>query len=179
MLQYITFLLLCVQNLFLQKIEQATGLLAELKTAVNFIPILDEQSVQKISDLKETLAKLTLPVQYLKGVGPKMAQRFGAKKINNVEDLLLFLPRIYEDRREIKKINRLETGKNQTVMGKVILTEYKYYGKRRILEITISDNTTNHGTSQIVIASTRIRIGVSCAHWNCNRASKGVGQTGC
>lgn len=129
------------------KIEKAMGLLARIKTAVDSIPAprtqYDEQSVRRISDLKETLAKLTLPVQYLKGVGPKMAQRFGVKKISNVEDLLLFLPRTYEDRREIKKINRLETGKTQTVTGNVILVEYKYYGRKRVLEITISDNTAN------------------------------------
>jgi ATP-dependent DNA helicase RecG len=129
------------------KIAKATGILDELKTAVNSIPQVrtsnDEQSIQRIMDLKETLAQLTLPVQYLKGVGPKMAQRFEAKKIYNVEDLLYFLPRAYEDRREIKKINRLETGKNQTVLGKVVLTEHKYYGKRRILEVTVSDNTAN------------------------------------
>ena len=53
------------------------------------------------------------------------------------------MPRVYEDRREIKKINRLETGKVQTILGKVISAECKYYGKRRILEITISDNTAN------------------------------------
>jgi len=131
------------------KIEKAIRLLDRLKTAVDLISVpggqkqQDAQSIQRISDLKEALAKLTLPVQYLKGVGPKMAQRFGAKKINNAEDLLYFLPRTYEDRREIKKINRLETGKIQTVMGKVILTEYKYYGKKRILEITASDNTAS------------------------------------
>jgi ATP-dependent DNA helicase RecG len=129
------------------KIAKAIGILDKIKTAVALIPAPktqhDEQAVQRMSDLKEALAKLTLPVQYLKGVGPKMAQRFGAKKITNVEDLLLFLPRTYEDRREIKKINRLETGKVQTVMGTVILVENKYYGRKRILEITISDNTAN------------------------------------
>jgi ATP-dependent DNA helicase RecG len=129
------------------KIKQAMALIDEIKIAANLSMMPDkkpdEQSAQRISDLKEALAKLALPIQYLKGVGPKMALRFGAKKIINVEDLLLFLPRAYEDRREIKKINRLEAGKNQTVLGKVIRTEYKYYGKRRILEITISDNTAN------------------------------------
>ena len=89
------------------------------------------------------MAKLTLPVQYLKGVGPKMAARFAAKKIATVEDLLYFLPRTYEDRREIRKINRLEVGKTQTIAGKVINTEVGYYGKKRILEVTISDNTAN------------------------------------
>ena len=70
-----------------------------------------------------------------------MAMRFSAKKINTVEDLLYFLPRTYEDRREIRKINKLETGKIQTIMATVILTEFRYYGKRRILEVTVSDNT--------------------------------------
>lgn len=130
-----------------QRIEKAIILLNELKRAVDLIPApsrdSDENSMQKISALKDALSKQTLPVQYLKGVGPKMAQRFGAKKINTVEDMLLFLPRTYEDRREIKKINRLETGKIQTVTGKVILTEYRYYGKKRVLEVTISDNTSN------------------------------------
>ncbi|PKN05842.1 MAG: hypothetical protein CVU72_07505, partial [Deltaproteobacteria bacterium HGW-Deltaproteobacteria-7] len=64
----------------------------------------DQKIMERISDLKEAGAKLSLPVQYLKGVGPKMAERFAAKKITTVEDLLYFLPRTYEDRREIKKI---------------------------------------------------------------------------
>ena len=55
--------------------------------------------------------------------------------------MLYFLPRTYEDRREIRKINKLETGKIQTIMATVILTEFRYYGKRRILEVTVSDNT--------------------------------------
>src|SRR4030042_3660019 len=72
-----------------------------------------------------------------------MATRFAAKKIVTVEDLLFFLPRTYEDRREIRKINRLEVGKIQTVAGSVASSQYRHYGKKRILEITISDNTAN------------------------------------
>lgn len=72
-----------------------------------------------------------------------MAARFAAKKINTVEDLLFFLPRTYEDRREIRKINRLEMGKIQTAVGNVISCRYRYYGKRRILEAVISDETAN------------------------------------
>jgi ATP-dependent DNA helicase RecG len=131
------------------KIEQAQSILGKLKTTLNSLPVRnitytdDPQTIQRISDLREALSKLTLPVQYLKGVGPKMAQRLLAKKINIVADLLYFLPRTYEDRREIKKINRLETGKIQTVAGSVVGAQYRYYGRKRILEITISDNTAN------------------------------------
>jgi ATP-dependent DNA helicase RecG len=131
------------------KIEKALVLFGQMKTDIDTIPMRgqkqlpDNFTIQRIADLKESLAKLAMPVQYLKGIGPKMAQRFLAKKISNVEEFLYFLPRTYEDRREIKKINRLEVGKAQTIMGQVILAEIKYYGKRRILQITISDNTAN------------------------------------
>ena len=131
------------------KIEKAQIILEKLKVVINSSPAPgqghphDQQTIQRISDLKEALAKLNQPVQYLKGVGPKMAARFAAKKIVTVEYLLYFLPRTYEDRREIKKISRLEVGKTQTIAGKVINTEVRYYGKKRILEVTISDNTAN------------------------------------
>jgi ATP-dependent DNA helicase RecG len=130
-----------------QKIENALKLLNELKTAADSIATFydrnDTHAVQDILILNEKLARIMQPVQFLKGVGPKMAERFAAKKITTVEDLLLFLPRTYEDRREIKRINRLETGKIQTVIGKVTFTEYKYYGRKRLLEVGISDNTSN------------------------------------
>jgi ATP-dependent DNA helicase RecG len=131
------------------KIEKSQIILEKLKKVINSSPAPisvhphDQQTIQRISDLKEALAKLNLPVQYLKGVGPKMAARFAAKKIATVEDLLYFLPRTYEDRREIRKINRLEVGKTQTIAGNVINTEIRHYGKKRILEITVSDNTAN------------------------------------
>jgi ATP-dependent DNA helicase RecG len=131
------------------KIEKALVILEKLKNFINHSPSPgpvhphDQQTIKRISDLKEALAKLALPVQYLKGVGPKMAARFAAKKIATVEDLLYFLPRTYEDRREIRKINRLEVGKTQTIAGKVINAEIRYYGKKRILEVTVGDNTAN------------------------------------
>jgi len=131
------------------KIKTALLLFEELKIAMNSISeakpqyLQDANILQRIADLKEAMAKLTVPIQYLKGVGPKMAERFAAKKIATVEDLLFFLPRAYEDRREIKKISKLETGKTQTLIGNVILTQAKYYGKKRLLEVTVSDNTAS------------------------------------
>lgn len=102
-----------------------------------------KENAERIAEFHDSLAKISLPVQYLKGVGPKMAVRFAAKKINTVDDLLFFLPRTYEDRREIKKINRLEVGKTQTAVGNIISCQYRYYGKKRILEAVISDETAN------------------------------------
>ena len=131
------------------KIKNALSLFEQLKIALDSIlaklpqHLQDENTLQRVVDLKEAMAKLTVPIQYMKGVGPKMAERFAAKKIATVEDLLFFLPRAYEDRREIKKISKLEPGKTQTIIGSVILTQAKYYGKKRIVEVTVSDNTAN------------------------------------
>ncbi|MFA5322661.1 MAG: ATP-dependent DNA helicase RecG [Smithella sp.] len=131
------------------KIEKARLSLEKLKVAIDSSTApaqahsLDKVTIEKISDLKEALAKLNLPVQYLKGVGPKMAARFAAKKITTVEDLLLFLPRTYEDRREIRKINRLEAEKIQTTVGTVTSSQCRYYGRKKILETVVSDGTAN------------------------------------
>lgn len=130
------------------KITESTLILERLINTAEIFdarkPLSDEQEEQiaeRIKDLKVSGEKLASPVQFLKGVGPKMATRFAAKKIDTVEDLLYFLPRTYEDRREIRKINKLETGKTQTIMGTVVLTEFRYYGKRRIMEVTVTDGT--------------------------------------
>jgi ATP-dependent DNA helicase RecG len=104
-------------------------------------PLQEEQIAARIDDLKVSSEKLSSPVQFLKGVGPKMALRFAAKKIQTVEDLLYFLPRTYEDRREIRKIHKLETNKTQTVVAVVSEVAFRYYGKRRILEVAVSDDT--------------------------------------
>lgn len=131
------------------KIENANSILGKMKNIVISAKAgettnpSDRQTIQRIADLKEALAKLNLPVQYLKGVGPKMAARFAAKKIATVEDLLFFLPRTYEDRREIKKINRLEAEKIQSAVGNVTSAQYRYYGRKKILEVVISDGTAN------------------------------------
>jgi len=96
---------------------------------------------ETISDLKSSQEKLLMPVQFLKGVGPKMSARLATKKIKTIDDLLHFLPRTYEDRREIQKINKLEAGKVQTVKAKVIRAELLRLGRKKILKVEATDNT--------------------------------------
>lgn len=131
------------------KIENAVKSVEKLKAIIHASKLsvperqTDQKTIEKISELKGSLEKLNLPVQFLKGVGPKMASRFANKKIDTVEDLLFFLPRTYEDRREIRKINRLEVEKVQSAVGNVISCQYRYYGRKKILETVISDSTAN------------------------------------
>ncbi len=50
---------------------------------------------------------LDVNIQYLKGVGPKRAEKLNKLDIFTVEDLLDYFPVKYEDRRTVKKINEL------------------------------------------------------------------------
>ena len=45
---------------------------------------------------------LQQPTERLPGVGPKIAAALARKEIHCVEDLVLFLPRSYEDRRQLQ-----------------------------------------------------------------------------
>ncbi len=78
---------------------------------------------------------LSQPVQYIKGVGPKIAAMFEKKGIRTVEDLLYFLPRRYEDRRSIKPIAKLQPGARETFIGTVISSEIKRYRRIRVFEV--------------------------------------------
>lgn len=59
------------------------------------------------------------PVQYLKGVGPKLGSVFGSRDIVSVRDLLHFFPRSYEDRTQVQKISELTDGMKATLSVRV------------------------------------------------------------
>jgi len=84
---------------------------------------------------------LQAPIQYVKGVGPKIAEMLARKGLHTIEDLVYFLPRHYEDRRSIVTIAAAVWGKKETVVGEVLRSEIKYYGRRRVFEAAISDGT--------------------------------------
>ncbi len=65
----------------------------------------------------------TLPqdkkAQYLKGVGPRRAKQISGLGITTVSDLLYYLPRRYEDRREISSIRDARSGAIYTIKGRI------------------------------------------------------------
>ncbi len=63
---------------------------------------------------------LATPIRFLKGVGEVRAELLGRLNIQTVGDLLLTLPRRYEDRREFKPIASLQSGESVTVQGSII-----------------------------------------------------------
>ncbi len=61
----------------------------------------------------------TTSVQYVKGVGPRLAEVLAAKGIHTVDDLLHYLPFRYEDRLNPRSIPELRAGEMATVIAEV------------------------------------------------------------
>ena len=87
--------------------------------------------------------RLLTPIQYVKGIGPKLAKLFEKKGILTVEDALYFLPRCYEDRRDLKKISELKAGRKETGFGEILLSGVAFYQnkRKRVFEVVVGDGS--------------------------------------
>jgi len=87
--------------------------------------------------------RLSMSIQYVKGIGPKLAMQFEKKGIRTVEDALYFLPRCYEDRRNLKKISQLQPGQRETGYGEILASGMTFYriSRRRIFEAAVGDGS--------------------------------------
>ena len=63
--------------------------------------------------------RLDMPVQFLKGVGPKRAESLARMKILTARDLLYHVPRRYDDASTITPVALAQVGMNVTVAGEV------------------------------------------------------------
>jgi ATP-dependent DNA helicase RecG len=63
--------------------------------------------------------QLHTEVQFVKGVGPRVAEWLGQKNISTVEDLLYYLPFRYEDRLNPRGVTELREGEMATVIAEV------------------------------------------------------------
>ena len=82
-------------------------------------------------------------VTELKGIGPKKAEALEKLNIKTLEDMIFFLPRDYEDRRNRIKIRDVREDRNVVIKAKVTLIvkdRYKY-GRRQLLKLLVSDDT--------------------------------------
>jgi ATP-dependent DNA helicase RecG len=59
------------------------------------------------------------PVQFVKGIGPRLAEVLAAKGISTVDDLLHYLPFRYEDRLNPRSVAELRAGEMATVIAEV------------------------------------------------------------
>src|SRR3977135_1114090 len=65
------------------------------------------------------MLEMSTPVQYVKGIGPRLAEILAAKGLITVDDLLHYLPFRYEDRLNPRSVAELRPGEMATVIAEV------------------------------------------------------------
>ncbi|MBK5254928.1 MAG: ATP-dependent DNA helicase RecG [Vicinamibacteria bacterium] len=83
--------------------------------------------------------KVDTPVQFVKGIGPERAKALGSEGIATVRDLLLILPRRYEDRSSLAPIKSLKAGVRTTVSGRIVAVSLKRARRMPIFEAMVED----------------------------------------
>ena len=85
---------------------------------------------------------LDRPAQYLRGVGPRRAEQLDRLGIRTARDLVLHVPRRYEDASTVASIASLEVGMDATVIGEVVSKGVLPTRKGlRIFQAVIRDDT--------------------------------------
>jgi ATP-dependent DNA helicase RecG len=86
----------------------------------------------------------TQGLRYLKGVGPRIAEKLHKLGLNNQRDLLFHLPLRYEDRTFISPIGSLQPGRRSQVEAEVLQAgiSFRRQGRsRRVLAAKLADST--------------------------------------
>ena len=86
-------------------------------------------------------------IQFVKGVGPRLAERFAARGIHTPQDALYLFPKGYQDRRRTVPIRELSSGMTVPVRGKVLSVQESGRGRGffrrgpKLLEVVLADGT--------------------------------------
>ena len=83
------------------------------------------------------MLELSTNVQYVKGIGPRIAAILLEKGITTVEDLLYYLPFRYEDRLNPRGINELKAGEMASVIAEVHTSGLFRTRRMPIFEMTV------------------------------------------
>lgn len=91
---------------------------------------------------------LNKDIQYVKGIGPKRAEKLNKLNIFTLKDLLYYFPRQFEDRNNLKKIMQLENEEKATI--KVVIVGVSTSSPRKGLSITKVDVRDETGYAKLV-----------------------------
>jgi len=84
---------------------------------------------------------LSMPVRYLKGVGPIRAKSFAKLGVHTVGDLLEYFPRDWVFAPQAIKINQIQPDDTVTVVGLVESIDYASYRQPPLFEAILADDT--------------------------------------
>lgn len=92
--------------------------------------------------MQEKKELLDTKIQYLKGVGPRRAEQLARLSISTIYDLLYYLPKRYEDRRESVLVKNVQPEKNYIIKG-MIKRHGIWKSKKGMLiyEMVVNDGT--------------------------------------
>src|ERR1700704_106700 len=82
------------------------------------------------------------PVQYVKGIGPRLAEILAAKGLATVDDLLHYLPFRYEDRVNPRSVAELRAGEMATVIAEVRNSGLFRTRRMPIFQLTVGQGRT-------------------------------------
>ena len=88
------------------------------------------------------MLELTTPVQYVKGIGPRLAEVLATKGILTTDDLLHYLPFRYEDRLNPRAIAQLRPGEMATLIAEVRTSGLFRTRRMPIFEMTAGQGRT-------------------------------------
>ena len=80
---------------------------------------------------------LNKEIQFVKGIGPKRAEKLQKLNIFTLKDLIYYFPRQYEDRSVVKKISQLENEDKVSIKG--IIVKIDTYSPKKGMKITRMD----------------------------------------
>ena len=80
---------------------------------------------------------LNKEIQFVKGIGPKRAEKLQKLNIFTLKDLIYYFPRQYEDRSVVKKISQLENEDKVSIKG--IIFKIDTYSPKKGMKITRMD----------------------------------------
>jgi ATP-dependent DNA helicase RecG len=87
------------------------------------------------------LAELHLPVTRLTGVGPAVAELLGNLGVLTIADLLLHVPRRYDDRTERRPFGAAYQGERVNTEAEVLAHDYVGFGAKRTLRVYLRDES--------------------------------------
>jgi len=96
---------------------------------------------QSVDTKSQSSLSLSMPVQFLKGVGPARAKAFAQLGVETVGDLLEYFPRDWVFTPDVVKINQMRQGQPVTVIGLIESTDYASYRRIPMFEAEITDDT--------------------------------------
>src|SRR5689334_7009176 len=88
------------------------------------------------------MLELHTPIQYVKGIGPRVSALLNERGMITVEDLLYYLPFRYEDRANPKSIAELQPGQTASLIAEVRSSHlYRTRKGMPIFELIVAQET--------------------------------------